>query len=203
MCILSKRTHKMTTMNEFDVLRRNLPLEDNISKYLCVKVTVNRFEDQEFRVKTNLDSMARKFGHSGWTEMKPLIVGIKCYTREDRPSGVFVFHSDRINENRIILDSFDVFDNVWHSFKFPLLENYHTETRILIGEEVTSYTLAIMNTAQRIRYDHGTNHFPPGYASFDTGLYGEYTKPLVYKDGEKMINPNNAPLETALIVDAL
>ena len=203
MCILSKRTHKMTTMNEFDVLRRNLPLEDNISNYLCVKVTINRFEDQEFRVKTNLDSMARKFGHSGWTEMKPLIVGIKCYTREDRPSGVFVFHSDRINENRIILDSFDVFDNVWHSFKFPLLENYHTETRILIGEEVTSYTLAIMNTAQRIRYDHGTNDFPPGYNSFESGLYGEYNKPLVYKEGEKIINPSGAPLNSALIVEAL
>jgi len=193
----------MTTMNEFDVLRRNLPLEDNISKYLCVKVTVNRFEDQEFRVKTNLDSMARKFGHSGWTEMKPLIVGIKCYTREDRPSGIFVFHSDRVNENRIILDSFDVFDNVWHPFKFPLLENYHTETRILIGEEVTSYTLAIMNTAQRIRYDHGTNDFPPGYNSFESGLYGEYNKPLVYKEGEKIINPSGASLNSALIVDAL
>ena len=193
----------MATMNEFDVLRRNLPLEDNISKYLCVKVTVNRFEDQEFRVKTNLESMARKIGHSGWTEMKPLIVGIKCYTREDRPSGVLVFHSDRANENRIILDSFDVFDNVWHPFKFPLLENYHTETRILIGEEVTSYTLAIMNTAQRIRYDHSTNDFPRGYRSFETGLYGDYNKPLVYKQGEKIINPSGAPLNSALIVEAL
>jgi hypothetical protein len=193
----------MTTMNEFDVLRRNLPLEDNISKYLCVKVTVNRFEDQEFRVKTNLDSMARKFGHSGWTEMKPLIVGIKCYTREDRPSEVFVFHSDRVNENRMILDMFDVFDNVWHPFKFPLLENYHTETRILIGEEVTSYTLAIMNTAQRIRYDHGINDFPTGYRSFESGLYGDYNRPLVYKEGEKIINPSGAPLNSALIVDAL
>ena len=193
----------MTTMNEFDVLRRNLPLEDNISNYLCVKVTINRFEDQEFRVKTNLDSMARKFGHSGWTEMKPLIVGIKCYTREDRPSGVFVFHSDRVNENRMILDMFDVYNEVWHPFKFPLLENYHTETRILIGEEVTSYTLAIMNTAQRIRYDHGTNDFPPGYNSFESGLYGEYNKPLVYKEGEKIINPSGASLNSALIVDAL
>jgi len=188
---------------EFDVLRRNLPLENNISKYLCVKVTVNRFEDQEFRVKTNLDSMARRFGHSSWTEMKPLIVGIKCYTREDRPSGVFVFHSDRSNENRILLDSFDVFNDVWHPFKFPLLENYHTETRILLGEEVTAYTLAILNTSERIRYDSGTNHFPQGFKSFESGLYGAFNKPLVYKEGEKFINPSGASLDSAIIVQAL
>ena len=203
MRILAKATHKMATMNEFDVLRRNLPLESKISNYLCVKVTVNRFEDQEFRVKTNLESMARKFGHSGWTEMKPLIVGIKCYTREDRPSGVFIFHSDRMNENRTLLESSDVYNEVWHTFKFPLLENYHTETRILVGEEVTAYTLAIMNTAQRIRYDHGMNDFPPGYRSFESGLYGEYNRSLVYKEGEKFINPSGASLDSALIVEAL
>jgi hypothetical protein len=189
--------------SEFDVLRRNLPLENNISKYLCVKVTVNRFEDQEFRVKTNLDSMVRKFGHSGWTEMKPLIVGIKCYTRNETPASIFIFHSDRENENRNVLESSNVYNETWHTFKFPLLENYHTETRMMLSDEITAYTFAILNTSQRIRYDHGTNHFPPGYASFETGLYGEYTKPLVYKNGEKMINPSKAPLETALIVDAL
>jgi hypothetical protein len=193
----------MATMNEFDVLRRNLPLEDNISKYLCVKVTVNRFEDQEFRVKTNLDSMVRKFGHSGWTEMKPLIVGIKCYTREDSPAGIFVFHSDRKNENRTVLESTNVFNEIWHTFKFPLLENYHSETRIMLSDEVIAYTFAIMNTSQRIRYDHGMNDFPPGYVSFDTGLYGEYTKPLIYKDGQKIINPSGTSLESALLVEAL
>ena len=203
MRILAKAIHKMATMNEFDVLRRNLPLESNISNYLCVKVTVNRFEDQEFRVKTNLESMARKFGHSSWTEMKPLIVGIKCYTRNEIPASVFVFHSDRKNENRIMLDSFDVYNEVWHTFKYPLLENYHTETRILLGEEVTAYTLAIMNTAQRIRYDHGTNEFPPGYRSFETGLYGDYNKPLVYKEGEKLINPSGASLNSAILVEAI
>jgi len=201
--ILAKATHKMATMNEFDVLRRNLPLEKNISNYLCVKVTVNRFEDQEFRVKTNLDSMVRKFGHSSWTEMKPLIIGIKCYTQEDRPSGVFVFHSDRMNENRTLLESSDVYNESWHTFKFPLLENYHTETRIVVGEEVKAYTLAIMNTAQRIRYDSGTNEFPPGYRSFETGLYGYYNKPLVYKEGEKLINPSGASLNSAILVEAI
>lgn len=188
---------------EFDVLRRNLPLDENISKYLCVKITVNRFEDQEFRVKTNLSQMIHKFGHSAWTEMKPLIVGIKCYTRDENPASVFVFHSDRLNENRTVLESSDVYNETWHTFKFPLLENYHTETRIMLTEEVTAYTFAILNTSQRIRYDHGTNHFPAGYMSFESGLYGEYNKPLVYKDGEKMINPSKAPLDTALIVEAL
>jgi len=202
-CILAKATRKMATMNEFDVLHRNLPLEDNISKYLCVKVTVNRFEDQEFRVKTNLESMVRKFGHSSWTEMKPLIVGIKCYTRNEIPASVFVFHSDRMNENRTLLESSDVYNESWHTFKYPLLENYHTETRILLGEEVTAYTLAIMNTAQRIRYDHGMNDFPPGYRSFETGLYSEHNKPLVYKEGEKLINPSGASLDSAIIVEAI
>jgi hypothetical protein len=74
---------------------------------------------------------------------------------------------------------------------------------MMLSDEITAYTFAILNTSQRIRYDHGTNDFPPGYTSFETGLYGEYTKPLVYKNGEKMINPSKAPLETALIVDAL
>jgi hypothetical protein len=60
-----------------------------------------------------------------------------------------------------------------------------------------------MNTAQRIRYDHGTNDFPPGYNSFESGLYGDYNKPLVYKEGEKIINPSGASLNSALIVDAL
>ena len=193
----------MATMNEFDVLRQNLPLEENISKYVCVKVTVNRFEDQEFRIKTNLESMARKFGHSSWTEMKPLIVGIKCYTREEVPAGVFVFHSDRKNENRVLLDSFDAFNQTWHTFKFPLFENYHTETRIMVSEEVTAYTLAIMNTAQRIRHHHDTNYFPPGYASFDTGLYGEHNKALVYIDGDKTINPSSAPLEKSILVNRI
>jgi hypothetical protein len=190
-------------MNEFDVLRQNLPLEENISKYLCVKVTVNRFEDQEFRVKTNLESMARKFGHSSWTEMKPLIVGIKCYTREEVPAGVFVFHSDRKNENRVVLDSFDAYNETWCTFKFPLVENYHTETRIMVSEEVTAYTLAIMNTAQCIRYQHDTNYFPPGYTSFDTGLYGEHNKALVYVDGDKTINPSSASLEKSILVNQI
>jgi len=193
----------MATMNEFDVLRQNLPLEDNISKYLCVKVTVNRFEDQEFRIKINLESMARKFGHSSWTEMKPLIVGIKCYTREEVPAGVFVFHSDRKNENRVLLDSFDAFSETWHTFKFPLLENYHTETRIMFSEEVIAYTFAIINTSQRIRYHHDINYFPPGYTSFDTGLYGEHNKALVYVDGDKTINPSSAPLEKSILVNRI
>ena len=193
----------MATMNEFDVLRQNLPLEENIAKYVCVKVTVNRFEDQEFRIKTNLESMTRKFGHSSWTEMKPLIVGIKCYTREEVPAGVFVFHSDRKNENRVLLDSFDAFNETWHTFKFPLFENYHTETRMMLSEEVISYTLAIMNTAQLIRYDHHTNYFPPGYTSFDTGLYGEHNKALVYVDGDKTINPSSAPLEKSILVNQI
>ena len=65
----------------------------------------------------------------------------------------------------------------------------------LLSDEVIAYTLAILNTAQRIRYDYGTNDLPPGYASFESGLYGEFTKPLVYTDGKEIINPNGTPLE--------
>jgi hypothetical protein len=74
---------------------------------------------------------------------------------------------------------------------------------MMFSDEITAYTFAILNTSQRIRYDHNMNDFPSGYASFETGLYGEYTKPLVYKNREKIINPNKAPLDAALIVQAL
>ena len=69
-------------LNEFDVLKRNLPLKEHLPKYLCVKTKINTFDDYEFRLELGLDKTVRKFSHTGWTEMKPLVVGIKCYTRD-------------------------------------------------------------------------------------------------------------------------
>ena len=193
----------MTTLNEFDVLRKYLPFENNLSSYLCVKTKINTLDDLEFRVKTNVDSMVRKFGHPGWSEMRPLIVGIKCYTRGEQDASIMVRHSDQKNNNSTLLEFVEVKNEVWHPFKFPLLENYHTETRILMSNEVLAYTLAILDSSLRVRHDHGTNYFPAGYASFDTTLGGEYNKPLIYKNGETFINPSGATLESAIIVEPL
>lgn len=190
-------------MDEFAVLKECLPLTENLDKYLCIKTKVKYHDDVEFRVKTNLDTMVRRFGHSGWTEMKPLIVGIKCSTSDSNESFFYIRHSDRMNENTTTLEMTDIKSDVWHTFKYPLLENYHTETRINLGNTVTSYTLAILNVAQYLRHKHSTNYFPSGYVSFDTQPYGEYNKPLVYTNGSDYINPSNADLASAIIVGSI
>ena len=87
-----------TSLNEFDVLKRNLPLQKHLHKYLCVKTKINTFDDYEFRLELGLDKTVRKFSHTGWTEMKPLVVGIKCYIRDGKAASVFVRHCDRKKE---------------------------------------------------------------------------------------------------------
>jgi hypothetical protein len=190
-------------LNEFDVLKRNLPLQKNIHNYLCIKTKINTFDDYEFRLELGLDKTVRKFAHSGWTEMKPLVVGIKCYTRDGKDAFVYVRHCDRKKENCQLIDSFEVKNEEWRQFKYPLLANYHTDTRILLGEEVTAYTLAILDVSTRIRHDHSTNYFPDGYTSFDTTTYGEFNKPLVYTQFDKLINPSGAEPKNAIVVEAI
>jgi len=186
-------------MDEFAVLKRHLPLEPNLSHYLLVKTTVHYDTDLEFRLEVGLQSLIHKFQHTGWNEMHPLIVGIKCYTKE--PNAVFVRHGDRKQENTKLIDSFDVENDTWYTFKYPLLANYHTDTRILLGGGITAYTLAILNTAQCVRNDAGSNYFPQGYKSFDTTSYGsDYNKALIYVDGANYINPAKADLEKAILV---
>lgn len=68
------------SLNEFDILKTCLPLEQNIAKYLCVKTKVNNYDDLEFRMEGDLEKTVRKFAHYGWTDMRPLVIGIKCYT---------------------------------------------------------------------------------------------------------------------------
>lgn len=187
------------TMDEFAVLKRHLPLEQNLSKYLLVKTAVHYATDLEFRLEVGLQSVIHKFQHSGWSEMRPLVVGIKCYTKE--PNAVFVRHGDRKGNNTKLIDSFDVQNETWYTFKYPLLANYHTDTRILLGGGITAYTLAILNPSQRVREDAGTNSFPPGYKSFDTTPYGsDYNKALVYVDGTNYINPAAADLTKSILV---
>ena len=189
-------------LNEFDVLKRNLPLIDNISKYLCVKTTLSLHSDLECRLASSLEKMVHKFGHSGWTEMKPLVVGIKCYTKDG--GFVYVRHENRARTECEIIDSFDVKNEEWYTFKYPLLDNYHTETRIVMSEGITAYTLAILNTSQRIRYDHNTNDFPAGYKSFDTSLYSVFNKSIIYRDEKaELINMGSAYLDNAIIIDMI
>ena len=181
-------------MNEFDCLKEVLSkgsVESNYGNFLLVKTTVNYFGDFEYRLNTNLSSAVRRFGHSGWTEMKPLIVGIKCYLNDPNGTGsADVLFSDRKNENRVWIDTVDVSNETWHTFKYPLLEAYHTETRISLSQNMKAYTLAILNCSDYVRQKHGTNYFPAGYTSYESG-YGEFNKALVYvtTDG-KELNPN-------------
>jgi hypothetical protein len=192
-----------TSLNEFDVLKRNLPLQKHLHKYLCVRTKINTFDDYEFRLELGLDKTVRKFSHSGWTEMKPLVVGIKCYIRDGKAASVFVRHCDRKKENCLMLESFNVNNEEWQQFKFPLLANYHTDTRILVSDNVTAYTLAILDSSTRVREDHNTNYFPQGYASFDTTIYGEFNMPLIYTQFDKLINPSGAEPKNAIVVDAM
>ena len=193
-------------LNEFDVLKLTLPLQDNLSNYLLVKTKINYEDDLEFRLATGLDKIVRKFGHSGWTEMKPLVVGIKCYTNNNSAS-VFVRHgasSTHTYVNTKILESFDVENEKWYTFKYPLLANYHTETRILLTNEVRYYTLAILNVSQWVRYHKNINYFPPGYASFDTNTYGSFNKALVYIDENgNHINSSETDLKDIVVVPTI
>jgi hypothetical protein len=170
-------------LNELDVLKKYLPLKDNLSKYLCVRTFTKCHEDFEFRLASNLDTIINKFSHSGWKEMKPLIVGIKCYTTDNDPAFVYVRHQNRDKTKFVILDSFDAANEEWHTFKYPLLANYHTETYILMSMNISAYTLAIMDTSLRVRYDHGINEFPSSmYESFDYNVYGSFNNAIVYQD---------------------
>jgi hypothetical protein len=185
--------------NEFDILKQNLPLKDNLSRYLLVKTKVKYADDLEFRLATGLDTMISKFGHSGWREMKPLIVGIKC-SIDSEGAFVYVRHSNREQTDMEIIDSFEVANEEWYTFKYPLLANYHTETRIILSPGTASYTLAILNTSEIVRNDNGTNYFPSGYISFDTNVYGSFNKALVYCDEKNTLILPPADLNNAVVV---
>ena len=177
-------------MDEFDCLKE-VPLESNLAKYLCIKTKVIYFGDFEYRLNTNLSSVVRKFAHTGWTEMHPLVVGIKCFLNDPAETGsVDVSFADRKNENRVWIDTLDVSNEKWYTFKYPLLEAYHTETRISLSQNMNAYTLAILNVPAYVREKHNTNYFPAGYHSYEP-FYSEFNKALVYitEDG-KEINPN-------------
>ena len=186
-------------LNEFDVLKTCLPLERNITKYLCVKTKINNYDDLEFRMEGDLEKTVRKFAHSSWNEMRPLVVGIKCYTNTD--AAVFVNHGNRDRLSSKLIDSFDVVNDTWYTFKYPLLANYHTDTQILLSEGVTAFTLAILDASSHLRDRARSNSLPPGYASFDTTLYGSFNKALVYSDEMgTLINPSGADIKDAHIV---
>jgi hypothetical protein len=70
-------------------------------------------------------------------------------------------------------------------------------------EDVYAYTLAILDTSTRVRYDHGMNYLPEGYASFDTETYGEFNKPLIYTEFDKLINPSGASAANAIVVETM
>jgi hypothetical protein len=184
---------------EIDVLKRSLPLQNNLSLYTCIKTKVNYYEDLEFRLAIGLDSLIQKFGHFGWREMKPMVVGIKCYTSAATAS-IFVLHTNRDGSKRAFLETFDVENEVWHTFKYPLFNSPSTETRIQISEGVSAFTLAVLDTSLRVRHDHNINDFPRGYASFDH----TNTKTIVYRDEAGVLfNPSAAALAECFIIDPI
>ena len=179
-------------MNEFDILKECLPLADNISKYLCIKTKINYFSDFDFHMNTNLDKTVRKFAHTGWTELKPLVVGVKCYLNDpskEAEAYVDIFQSDKDRENPIVLECLAVKNEVWYQFKYPLLEAYHTGARISLSQNVSAFSLAILNCSAYVREKHTTNYFPEGYASYDNG-YGAHNKALVYVAADNELDPN-------------
>ena len=179
-------------MNDFDILMECLPLADNLPNYVCVKTKINYFSDFEFRLNTNLSNTVRKFSHSGWNELQPLIVGIKCYLNDPVDQAfVDISFADRENHNRHYIDTATLENEVWHTFKYPLLEAYHTETRIQLSPNINAYTLAILNCSEYVRHKHNTNTFPGDlYKSYE-GLYSSSNKALIYVDAAgKELNPN-------------
>jgi hypothetical protein len=178
-------------MNEFDCLKECLPLQQNLQKYLCIKTKINYFDDSEFCLNTSLDKTVRKFAHTGWTEMRPIVVGIKCYLSEPEEKGtVDVCFTNKSNEKRTYIDTFSVNTEEWHTFKYPLLEAYHTDTRIMLSQNVSAFTLAILNCSTYVREKHFTNYYPAEYNSYDTPLSAT-NYAIVYLDDTRVeINPN-------------
>jgi hypothetical protein len=179
-------------MNEFDLYREVLPLAQNHGNLIQVKTKINYFSDFEFRLNTNLSNTVRKFSHSSWTELQPLVVGIKCYLNDPVDQAfVDVCFADRENHNRQYIDTATLENEVWHAFKYPLLEAYHTETRIQLSPNISAYTLAILNCSEYVRHKHNTNTFPGDlYKSYES-LYSSTNKTLIYVDkAGKEQNPN-------------
>ena len=171
------------------MLQKYLPLKDHLGAYLLVKTTVNCNEDLDFRM-ASLDKTVRKFTHTGWTDMKDMVMGIKCTVNDEGLGLVCVRHTDRRGEKRVTLDMIDVLTNEWYQFKYPLMDNYHTETLIMLSGNISTFTLAIMNTSLRVRHDAGINVLPSWAKSFDTNSYGTYNKAVVYvnEDGSPLLN---------------
>lgn len=175
-------------MDEFAVLKKYLPLETHLSKYLTIRTKINCFDDLDFRMAVQLARTVHKFSHTGWTELKDLVVGIKCYTKHKGPASFWVKHTDKKQRVSIYIDEATVANEVWHQFKYPFLDDEYTETRIFLSDEVTAFTLAIMNTATRVRHDAGINELPGGYTSIGT-------KAVVYvnKAGRPLLPEDTVP----------
>jgi hypothetical protein len=120
--------------------------------------------------------------------MKDMVMGIKCTVNDEGFGFVWVRHTDRGGDKRVTLDKIDVMTDEWYQFKYPLIDNYHTETRIMLSGNIASFTLAIMNTSLRVRHDAGINDLPSWAKSFDTNSYGTYNKAVVY------VNDDGSPL---------
>ena len=171
-------------MDEFACLKECLPLADNLNKYLCIKTKINYFSDFEFSTDSNLRTSMQKFAHTGWREMRPLIVGIKCYLNdpsEDAKGFVDILHSDRRKDKTFILESLTVKSEVWYTFKAPLLEAYHTKSWISMSQNISAFSVAILNTPAYVREKHATNYLPTGYVSYDLP-YDVHNLILVYED---------------------
>ena len=191
-------------MDEFDCIKECLPLANNLPKYLCVKTKINHFNDFDFNMNNNLEKTIQKFTHTGWREMRPLVVGIKCYLNDTSNEGegyVDVMHSDKNKENTSVLESLTVRSEVWYQFKYPLLDAYHTRTWISMSQNMNAFTLAILNTPAYVRDKHSTNYFPAGYKSYDSP-YSELNKAVIYVDNEGTYT-NAAKSENGFIINSI
>jgi hypothetical protein len=169
-------------MDEFACLKECLPLADNLTKYLCIKTKINDFGDFEFSTDLNLGKTLQKFAHTGWKEMRPLIVGIKCYLNDKEGEAyVDILHSDRRKDKTFILESLTIKNEVWYTFKAPLLEAYHTKSWISMSQNISAFSVAILNTPAYVREKHATNYLPTGYVSYDLP-YDVHNLILVYED---------------------
>jgi len=181
-------------MDEFAIVKKYLPLKDNLDKYLTVRTKVICFDDLEFRMANQLNRTVRKFAHSGWTEMKDIVVGIKCYTKHEKKGTVWVQH--KAKNNTVYIDTLEVEPEMWTEFKYPLLDSTYTDTRILLSDEVTAFTLAIMNTATRVRHDLGINEFP----SWQYKSFGDKAIVYVDADGKSLLPEDVFPADAEKVL---
>uniref|UniRef100_A0A6C0H0L4 Uncharacterized protein n=1 Tax=viral metagenome TaxID=1070528 RepID=A0A6C0H0L4_9ZZZZ len=205
-------------MNELDLVAKNLPLEKNFSKYLLIKTKINNYTDMKIRISLTIDRMIQKFDLFSY-EMKPIVVGIKLFTHNNELGWFDVHHYNRDKSLWQIIDKAEIENEKWYTFKYPLVENYHTETYINV-ENCTAYTLAILNCPQVAKKEISSNFLDKRYKTIlESNIYGNFNPSIIYYNNDlnfdlnfkdeninggyinsKLFNPFNFNLEHSVII---